>query len=500
MHPCASFSEVIMKYLLGVDFGGGASKATLLGVDGKVYATATYEYPTYYPAPGCAEQDPEDWYKATVANVRAVMEKSGAAPTDILALSLDAATHTAVLCDEEGRAVRPAIYWTDTRSVKEVKELRESHGSLIFEQALHNIDTIWTLPQILWVKNNEPELFAKTKRIMFAKDYVRQKITGDRVTDRIEAQGSMLYNCPQKKWSEELCALAGVREEQLPALADPTDIVGKVRAEAAADLGIAEGCPVLAGMTDTVAEVFAAGAVNKKNVTLKLATAGRICVITDKAHPSVHLVNYSHITNGLWYPGTATKSCAASLRWFRDTLGCMSYRELDEGAEKISVGCDGLMFHPYLNGELTPYADPALCGSFIGIRAGHTKAHFTRAVLEGVAMSLIDCKKALDGLNIPMDDYATAIGGGAASPLWRQIVSDALGIKLQLRNISDSSFGSAMLAGVAAGIFASPEDALAKCSEIKSETVPNPENTEKYEKLFEKYKAVHDALAPIYHG
>jgi len=487
-----------MKYLLGVDFGGGASKATLLGADGKVAATSTYEYPTYYPRSGYAEQDPEDWYAATRANIRAVMEKSGAQPGDVLALSLDAATHTAVLCNREGKALRNAVYWTDTRSVPQVNELKEKYGELIFELALHRPDTIWTLPQLMWIAEHEPELFAKTEKIMFAKDYVRQKITGDYVTDRIEAQGSMLYDCVKGQWSEELCKIAGIDCGMLPELVSPTDIVGCVTKAAASELGLAEGTPVLAGMTDTAAEVFAAGAVSKKNMTVKLATAGRICVITDKAHPSVHLVNYSHITDGLWYPGTATKSCAASLRWFRDNLGIDSYRELDAGAAKTEVGCGGLMFHPYLNGELTPYADPMLCGSFTGIRSGHTKAHFTRAVLEGVALSLLDCKKTLDGLNIPQDEYATVIGGGASSPLWRQIVSDALGIKLALREVSDSSFGSAMLAGVAAGVFASPEEAVSKCSKIISVTEPNAENTEKYAKLFKKYKEIHDALAPIY--
>jgi len=244
-------------------------------------------------------------------------------------------------------------------------------------------------------------------------------------------------------------------------------------------------------------EVFASGAVNPGDVTVKLATAGRICVITEKPYPNQHLVNYSHIAEGLWYPGTATKAAASSYRWYRDTFGG-NYQELNVGAEQVPIGCEGLRYHPYINGELTPYADPALCGSFIGIRATHTKAHFTRSVLEGVSMSLLHSKKTLESLGIPLSGKATIIGGGAKGELWRQITADCLGMELVKTVSSDSSLGSAMLAGVAVSVFATPEDAVKKCIKTEAVTVPVKENTEKYEALFEEYVAVHDALAPIY--
>ena len=233
-------------------------------------------------------------------------------------------------------------------------------------------------------------------------------------------------------------------------------------------------------------------------MTVKLATAGRVCVITDSARPDRHLVNYSHVVPGLWYPGTATKSAAASYRWYRDTLGNEGYASLDGDASKIAVGADGILFHPYLNGELTPYADPTLCGSFTGIRATHTKAHFTRAVLEGVSLSLLDSKRYLDSLGIPHKDTATLIGGGAKGDLWSQITADVLGISLTITESSDSSLGSCMLAGVAMGVFADPKDAVKKCIKPVKTVTPNLENTGKYAKIFEKYKKIHDALAPIY--
>ncbi len=486
-----------MKYVLGIDFGGGASKATLLSESGEIKAVSTTEYKTYYPQNGFVEQKGEDWYQALRENVKNILENSGISANDIAAISIDAATHTAVLCDENFNILRPSIYWTDTRSTAQSKFLSENFGEEIMKKTFHKPSTIWTLPQMLWLYENEGETFKKIRKIMFSKDYVRHCLTGDFVTDYIEAQGSMFFDFNKKAWDESLCAMAHITPDMLPTVKAPSEIVGTVTAEAAKKCGLCEGTAVLCGTTDTALEVLAAGATEKGDITIKLATAGRICTITDKPYPDRDFVNYSHVTEGLWYPGTATKSCAASLRWYRDTFGG-DYKELDKGAEKIEPGCEGLMFHPYLNGELTPYADPNLCGSFIGVRAHHTKAHFTRAVLEGVAFSLLDCKKYLDSKNINHKEKAFIIGGGAKSPLWRQIVADVLGIGLIEKKSSDSSLGSAIMAGVSCGFFTSFADAQEKCNEIISETVPNMENHEKYLKLFEKYKAVHDALAPIY--
>lgn len=488
-----------MRYFLGIDFGGGASKATLLCENGEVRAASTTEYPTYYPQAGYAEQNPADWVRATCENIRGVLEESKISPDEICAVSLDAATHTAVIMDENFNVIRPSIYWTDTRSTAEVAFLKQNYSDIIAKQVLHKADTIWSLPELMWIKNNEPDNWARVRKIMFAKDYVRHRLTGDYVTDYIEAEGSMMFDINTMRWSGELCSVLGIEPSMLPEIVKPTDIVGKITKSAADMTGLSEGTPVLCGTTDTVMEVFAAGAAEKGQMTLKLATAGRICVVTDKAYPDTNLINYSHITDGLFYPGTATKSCAASYRWFRDTFGG-DFKELDKMAESVDIGCEGLVFHPYLNGELTPYANPKLCADFIGVRSSHTMAHFARAVLEGVAMSMLDCKEALEKLNIPHGDCAAIIGGGAKSNLWRQMISDCLGLRLTQMKYADSSFGSAMLAGIAAGAFESPKKALEICNKKVSETVPNPENTKKYRGVFKKYKAVQKALEPIYNG
>ena len=487
-----------MKYVLGIDFGGGSSKTTLLCEDGSITATSSKEYESYSGAGGIVEQDPRDWHAATQYNIKNILDKSGIDPKDIVCISLDAATHTAVLMDEDFEPVCRSIYWTDTRSINEVKYLKENHKEEVESIMLHTPDTIWTLPQLMWVKNNAPDVWAKTKRIMFSKDFVRHQLTGDFVTDIIEAEGSMLFDYNTLDWSDKLLSLASVTRDMLPALKRPDDIIGKVTEKAAAETGLCAGTPVLCGTTDTVMEVLASGSVSKGQMTIKLATAGRICIITDKAYRDRDIINYSHVIEGLWYPGTATKACASSYRWYRDTFG-EDYRELDAAAEKVPAGSEGLIYHPYLNGELTPYADPLLCGSFTGIRFSHTKGHFSRAVMEGIALSLLDCKKKIESLGIPHADTAAIIGGGSYSPLWRQIVADTLGIELIKKNNSDSSLGSAIMAGVVAGVFASYEDALSKCTVEECRTIPNPENSEVYAKLYEKYKAVHDALEDVYH-
>ncbi len=486
-----------MKYLLGIDFGRGASKATLINTKGDVIAESTAEYPTYHPTPDACEQKPEDWNTALIENISVLKEKSGIDTKDIICIGIDSATHTSVLCDENKKPLRPAMHWTDSRAKKESAYLLSRHGDEVRRITYHDPAPMWTLPQLMWVKENEKEVFSKIKYIFFEKDYIRYLLTDVFCTDNIEAQGSMLYNNEKGCWSPRLCEIAGIDPSILPPIMAPTDIVGRITANAAEKTGLKQGTPVICGTTDTALEVFAAGAARKGDTTVKLATAGRICTITDKPHPHRDLVNYSHVGKGLWYPGSATKSAASSFRWYRDTFGGI-YSELDIGAKNIPIGCEGLIFHPYLNGELSPYADPMLCGSFTGIRSTHTKAHFTRAVLEGVCFALLDSASVLDEAGIKRASVATAIGGGSKSPLWRQITADILGITLREVENSDSSFGSAMLAGIAVGVFKDVEDAISTCVKFTTKTEPNKENTEKYRKVFAEYKLIHDALAPIY--
>ncbi len=495
------------RYLLGVDFGGGASKATLLRDDGAIIATASKEYETFYPQEGWTEQNPLDSYAAFVSNVKAILKNSSVEPKDIKAVCLDAATHTAVLLDENDNIVRNCIYWTDKRSYKESEYLYKNHLDDILGECYNAPSTFWTLPQLMWIKDNEPVNFSRISKIMFVKDYVRYQLTKNFVTDSIDAAGSMLMNVDSGKWSEKFCKLAGITSEQLPKIVAPSEIVGTVCEKAAKETGLAAETMVLAGTSDTVMEVYAAGAVKKSHSTIKLATAGRICFISEKAVPDPMLVNYRHVVPGMWYPGAATKSCAASYRWYRDVFGDYekenekengdSYVQLAKAAADIQAGSNHLYFHPYLNGEITPYLDNDLKGSFTGVSSYHTKAHFTRAVLEGVAYSLLDSMKYINTLGVDIKQ-ASIIGGGAKNELWRQILSDMLGIRLTKLKDCDSSLGSAMLAGVATGVFTSFEDSVEKCIKVETFIEPDETNHRKYKEGFKIYKKIHDALAPVY--
>ena len=486
------------QFVLGIDIGSGSVKLTLLSKTGNIAATAGCEYPTRYPQVGWCEQDPEDWCKAFGKAFGDIVKAANVKPEQIEAMALDAATHTAILLDEGLQIIRPAILWTDQRSKAQVQWLKENALELVMDHAMNAPTTVWTLPQLMWLRQQEPENWAKIRKLLFAKDYLRYRLTGTMETDTIDAAGSMFYDVQKECWSEELCRLGGIEKSWLPKLCKPTDVAGTVTKAAAEEFGLSQTTRVLVGTTDTVMEVLAAGNVEPGHMTVKLATAGRICVITDRPLDSKFIFNYRHVVPGLWYPGTATASCAASYRWYRDTIGREPFAQLNVPAEQIAPGCDGLMFHPYLNGELTPYNDPELKGSFTGISARHTTAHFTRATLEGVAMSLKDCMQTLYDLGVEMK-RVRIIGGGAKGLLWRQIVADVLGIEMQKVKVDDSSFGTAMLAAVGIGWFESFAHAAQCCIEVESVSKPDPEKHRLYCDLFVRYKAIHDALTPIYH-
>ena len=499
-----------LSYFLGVDFGGSSSKATLLSSEGKVVATAVTEYPTYYPHDGWAEQDPKDSYRALLSNIKKILDQSGVDAKQIRAITLDGATHTSVLLDEHDEPVRPAIYWTDRRATREAAYLVEHYNDRLMELSYNAPSPLWTLPQIMWVREHEPENFKRISKILFMKDYVRYRLNRDFTTDSIEAMGCMFLDARTNTWSKELCALAGIEPDMLPRVVEPHDVLAPLTDEACRETGLSPDTLVLAGATDTVMEVFASGSIAVGQSTIKLATAGRICPITDRAYVHPLLVTYRHLVPGLWYPGTATKQCAASFRWYRDTFGAFetaresslgldAYAQMDAAAAEVPAGSDNLFFHPYLQGEITPYLDNDLRGSFTGMSSFHTKAHFNRAVLEGVAYSLKECYHVLQDMGIAMNS-ASIIGGGAKSALWRQIVSDMLGIELKKMERDDSSLGSAMLGGIAYGAFDGYEDCVARCTKVAFLVQPNEKNHTVYEKGFQTYRAIHDALAPVYHA
>lgn len=493
------------RLILGIDLGGSSSKATMLDGQGKVIATSSREYPAYSPQPGWLEQDADELYDAVIINIKNCIAKAGIDSGRIEAVCLDAATHMAVLCDENDRPVRKFIHWSDSRCSKQVKYLKENAADLISRYSVNSVSTAWTLPQLMWLKENEPDTLRSAKKLYYLKDYIRSRITGDFCTDTLEVMGGLLSDDQSGNWVPELCRMAGIEHVALPEVKGALDIAGYISTEAANLTGLAAGTPVIVGTTDTALEVFATGAVNKGDATVKLATAGRICVMTDAPVPNHQFFNYRHVIPGLWYPGTGTRSCAASYKWYRNVFGEFealdgknAYQELDRAAEAVPPGSEDLYFHPYLLGEMTPYYDDKLRASFTGVGMHHTKGHFNRAVMEGISYSMRDCLEEVKAQNIPVNEYRV-IGGGAKGKVWRQILADVLAMPLTITKDNDSSLGAAMLAGVAVGIFADFKDSVDKCVKVTDVVSPIPENCEVYAKGFENYRMIQRAMAEVYH-
>ena len=492
------------KILLGIDFGTGGCKVTAVRAScGETVAEASVEYHTEHARDGWSEQDAGCWYPAMCAALRKLSAR-GVDLKSTAAVAFDGSTHNAVLLGGDMRPLRKVIMWTDQRSVKECAKLKELFGKKIFETTYQMPTPTWTLPQMMWLKEHEPEVMGKVEHVLFVKDYVRYLVTGVAVTDRIEAQGTLFYDMREKCWSRELAEAGGLKYSALPKIVSPTEIVGSVTASAAKDTGLPQGTPVVCGTSDSAVEDYGAGAIEDGDCIVKLATAGNVNVMTRRAVPNARTLTYSHVIDGMWYTVSATNAAALCQRWFRDNFfpasdGASTYDAMDSLAGKSPIGSGGVMFHPYLQGERSPYWDSNLRASFTGVSISSTRGDFARALLEGVAFSLKDCYTVIEDMGLDVKRIFL-IGGGGRSPLWAEIVTNVFGVEVSVPSPGDASYGSALLAGVGIGIFPDAETAVRKCLKTDRFLRPEKEAVQKYEKLFERYKAVQAALSPIYNG
>ena len=480
--------------LLGIDFGTGGCKVTVIDPSGAVVESASGEYPTSHPKPAWAEQNPADWYRVMCCVLKKLKHRR-----KVAAIALDSYTHGAVLLNRRMEVIRPTIIWTDQRSVAECAALKKDHFDLIFKTAYQAPTPTWTLPQMLWLKNNEPRVHKQTRHMLFVKDYVRFLLTGEIACDSVEAQGTLFWDMRRGCWSEALCDLAGLSLGMLPRICKPTDIAGALTRQAAADTGLPEGTPVVMGASDSAVEDYAAGAIEPGQCILKLATAGNVNVMTAKPHPHRETLTYSHVVPGLWYTVTATNSAAVCQRWYRDMFCAPGthYDELDRAAAQSQPGSNGVFFHPYLQGERSPYWDANLRGSFTGLSMANSRGDVSRALLEGVAYSLRDCYRTIEKMRLKVSEFIL-IGGGAKSPLWSGIVCDVFNAPVKCPACCDASFGSALLAGVGTGVFESEAAAVRRCLTYDRTLTPDPERAAFYAKQFVHYRHVHDALARCY--
>ncbi len=497
-----------LDILLGVDFGTGGCKITAVRAStGEAIADASVEYQTEFAHAGWSEQNPADWYNA-MCTALVEIAKSGVDLQDVKALSFSGSTHNAVLLDDDFKPIRNTIMWTDQRSVKQCEYLRENHLDEIFSTAYQMPTPTWTLPQMMWLKENEPDVLPRVKNVLFVKDYVRYLVSGVACTDYIEAQGTLFFDMKEMTWSKKLVELSGLPFESLPKLVKPTDVVGSVTEKASAETGLPVGIPVICGTSDSAVEDYGAGAIRPSDCIIKLATAGNVNVMTSNPNPFKTTLTYSHVIEGMWYTVSATNAAALCLRWFRDAFcgeekaqaaqtGEKVFKLVDALAEKSPIGANGVMFHPYLQGERSPYWDANLRASFTGVSISSNKGDFIRALMEGVAFSLKDCYGSIEEMGLEVKRIFL-IGGGARGKLWSEIIANVFNLPAIVPNPGDASYGSALLAGVGAGYFASPAEAVEKCLKFDRTVEPDAEAAKEYAILFKKYKAVHDALAPIY--
>ena len=492
---------------LGIDFGTGGCKVTAISEDGVLQGEASTEYVTEFAHPGWSEQNPADWYAAMCASLKKLRD-NGLDFRKIRAVAFDGSTHNAVLLDEHMTPLRKTIMWTDQRSTEECAELKRERGEAIFRTAYQMPAPTWTLPQMMWLRKHEGKVLKKTRHVLFVKDYVRYLVTGHAATDYIEAQGTLFYDMAKQEWADDLVELSGLDRKALPELIKPADAVGKVTAKAAAETGLPEGTVVVCGTSDSAVEDYGAGAVEPGDCIVKLATAGNVNVMTAEPHPFPTTLTYSHVIPGMWYTVSATNAAALCQRWFRDTfcqsekaeaqrLGVKAFALMDRQAEQSAPGSGGVMFHPYLQGERSPYWDPKLRSSFTGVSISSTKGDFIRALFEGVAYSLRDCFGTIEEMKLPVNRIFL-IGGGARGKLWSEIVCNVFDLPLQVPTPGDASFGTALLAATGAGVFPDSKTAVRKCLHIDREIQPDPALAAFYREEFKRYRAVHDALAPVY--
>lgn len=497
----ATKSKKFMKFL-GIDVGTSGSRAVLIDSQGIVVATATSQHaPFTSPEIGWAEQDARDWWRASAEAIRQVLEDENVKADEIGAVGLSGQMHGAVFLDESDEVLRPSIIWCDQRTEKQCRELTEKLGAeklieLVSNPALPN----FTLPKMLWARENESEIWNQTRSVLLPKDYARFRLTGDKATDVADASGTLMLDVQKREWSTEILAAVEMSENLLPELYESAEITGTISAECAAETGLVAGTPVVAGAGDNAAGAVGMGIVRVGSVSATVGTSGVIFAVTDK--PSIDLKGrihtFCHAVPNRWHVTGVTQAAGLSFRWFRDNFAANeSYDDLVAEAAKISAGADGLLWTPYLMGERTPHIDSLVRASLIGLTASHTKAHVVRAILEGVAFSLRDAIEIFRELNIPIETIKLG-GGGAHSPLWRQIQADVYGQTVETIAAEEgAAYGAALLAGVGAGKWKTIEEACAETIRVAEKIEPHNESIELLNRQYKAFQSVYSSLRSI---
>ena len=493
------------QLFLGIDVSTTGAKALLIDAQGQVVATGSTDLASpSTPRPLWSEQDPHDWWQATAQSIRKALSQAGVSGEAVASIGLTGQMHGLVLLDEAGEVLRPAILWNDQRTGAQCEEIEERVGKGRFLEITGNRAlTGFTAPKILWVRENEPEVYARARHILLPKDYVRYRLTGGYALDKADGSGTILFDLAQRDWSAEVLERLEIPAEWLPETFEGQQFTGTVSRQAAEATGLKEGTPVAAGGGDQAAGAVGVGAVSPGVVSLALGTSGVVFASTGRPfiEPEGRLHAFCHALPDTWHLMGVMLSAAGSLRWYRDTLAPgVGFDKLLAPAAHVPAGADGLLFLPYLTGERTPYPDPLARGAFVGLTVRHTQAHMTRAVLEGVAFGLRDSLELVKASGLGAIQQVRASGGGAKSALWRQILADVMGAELATVNTTEgAAYGAALLAGVGAGAWANVVEACAVAIHVVDRTTPQAQAVSAYEQIYPLYRRLYPALKEFNH-
>ena len=492
-----------MSVVLGLDVSTTATKAVLLDSQGRLCGTATASYPADVPQPGWSEQDPGRWWAAAVTAIREVLDATGTPGDEVDAVGAAGQMHGLVLLDRARDVLRPAILWNDQRTSVECDEIRAAVGAdELIRITGNDALTGFTAPKILWVRRHEPDVWARVAHVLLPKDYVRLQLSGDLAVDRADGAGTLLMDLARRDWSPEILAALEIPAEWLPVTFEGTDITGTVSEAAAAATGLRAGTHIVGGGGDQAAAAVGVGAISADVLSVSLGTSGVVFASCDEplVEPHGRLHAFCHAVPERWHLMGVMLSAAGSLRWFRETLaGGATYEELTSEAAAVPPGCDGLTFLPYLTGERTPHPDPLARGAFVGLTTRHTRAHLTRAVLEGVAFGLRDSLELLRTMGLTDHVEARITGGGSRSALWRRIVADVLGLRVASTATAEgAAFGAAILATVGVGWDRNVDDAVARL--VRTVAVDETSDPGAYTDAYERYRSLYPALAPTFHA
>ena len=497
-----------MAYVIGVDCGTSGTKTVLFDEKGSVIASKTIEYPMYQPKNGYAEQMPADWANGMVNTIKAVMAASGVSKDDVKGIGISGQMHGLVMLDKDNNVIRPSIIWCDQRTASEVAWMNENIGEKkLIEITANPALTGWTAAKILWVKNNEPENYAKVAHILLPKDYLRFVLTHEYATEVSDASGMQLLDVPNRKWSDELLSDMGIDRSWLGKVYESCEVTGTLTKAMAEELGLNEGTIVVGGAGDNAAAAIGTGVCEDGKAFTTIGTSGVVFAHTSgiAIDPKGRVHTCCAAVPGSWHVMGVTQGAGLSLKWFRDNfcgseketakyMGVDEYYLMDKQAETVPVGANRLLYLPYLMGERTPHLDPDARGVFFGLSAMHTKKEMLRAVMEGVSYSLRDCVEVFRDMDISVSDMM-ACGGGGSSPLWRSMLADLYNCPVKTAASKEGpALGVALLALTGAGVYSSVPEACKAVVKVDKTQQPDAAKVPEYEKYYQLYREIYPAL------